>query len=514
MPDRLIKGLPAATYQPTDHAGSTLGERARTGAMWSALAQLVLRFSNFFVVIVVARIISPHDLGVYAIAWVFYSLVISISGGGVQAAITRRDLDADLISPTVLALSITTGFLATALAASLADPISRLLGSPESATPIRILSLCLFLNGFFAVLVAVNQREFRQNIAFRGQMRAFVVSTAVLLILVHIIHGADAYAWSRVAATVTNGFTLYLARTRNLVPAWHRPYFLPLLALGVPLVIGTTLSQLVLNVDNAIVSRELSAADLGLYVLAFNIATWPSSLLAPITRDIGPASFSGTKHEGQDLAKLMSRTMGAAALVASPIGMFTTAFAAPLVLSVYGNQWPGAAPILTILALYGILSTFGSVFDSAIIASGKTHMTPFIQLATLAALVPAILIGIRLGGLPGVAAAHVAVITLVSFPIYSVVVGRLTGAKIGSMWRAVAVPLAVATLAAGVARVVTSQMHSPYLIIGTALVTGGVVYTGFLGPQFGLLLPARLARNRYVRSALFWPQTLQARLRR
>ena len=43
--------------------------------MWSAFAQLLLRMSNFLVVIVVARLISPHELGVYAVAWVFYSVI-------------------------------------------------------------------------------------------------------------------------------------------------------------------------------------------------------------------------------------------------------------------------------------------------------------------------------------------------------------------------------------------------------------------------------------------------------
>ena len=78
--------------------------------------------------------------------------------------------------------------------------------------------------------------------------------------------------------------------------------------------------------------------------------------------------------------------MRAAALVASPIGLFTCGFAAPLVVAVYGDQWPKAAPILTVLALYGIFSTFGAVFDSAIIASGRTHLTLLIQLVRVSPL--------------------------------------------------------------------------------------------------------------------------------
>ena len=100
-------------------------------------------------------------------------VIVATGSCGVQAAVTRRDLDVDKIAPTTTALSLTTGIPVTAAGFLLADPISRLLGSPESATPIRILSLCLLTNAVFAVLMARNQREFRQDIAFRGQTRAF-----------------------------------------------------------------------------------------------------------------------------------------------------------------------------------------------------------------------------------------------------------------------------------------------------------------------------------------------------
>ena len=133
---------------------------------------------------------------------------------------------------------------------------------------------------------------------------------------------------------------------------------------------------------------------------------------------------------------------------------------------------------------------------------------------TLATLVPAILLGIRLAGLPGVAYAHLAVILLVNFPIYSVVVGRLTGTRIRSMLHALAIPLIAAGLATVVAKTATTQMHSPYWILATALILGAIVYTGLVGPQFGELLPARVAGNKFVRSVVSWPKSLAAKVQR
>ena len=113
---------------------------------------------------------------------------------------------------------------------------------------------------------------------FRANAVSLVVSSATLLILVKIISGAEAFAWSRVVAHLIVGLIIIWSLRKRYWPGWRGEYVLPLLRFGVPMAIGSVLSQLVLNTDYVIVGREMSARDLGLYALAFNIAAWPTAV--------------------------------------------------------------------------------------------------------------------------------------------------------------------------------------------------------------------------------------------
>ena len=177
-------GLPTA--QPLASADSlgddaSLGHRARRGAIWTGASALLLRFSNVLVMMVVARIIAPDELGVYAIAIAVYGFIVCVGALGVGAAIGRTDLDVDKLAPTVTTLAAVGGCATAALMAVLAGPFASALGVPEAAGAIRILAIAVALQGLFVVPTGQNQREFRQSVVFRGNAIGLVGSSATLL---------------------------------------------------------------------------------------------------------------------------------------------------------------------------------------------------------------------------------------------------------------------------------------------------------------------------------------------
>jgi lipopolysaccharide exporter len=504
------EGLPASGGQ---NSGS-IGDRARRGAMWTAGSAILLRLSNVLVMVIVARLISPKELGVYTLATVIYGLVVFLGAFGLESAIARLDLDAHKLGPTVTSVALCGGFIFGGSMAAFAQPLASLLGSPEAATSIRILAITVVLAGPFAVPVAQNTRAFRQDVLFRANVAAFFISTATLLLLANMIPGAEAFAWSRVVAHTIVGLIIIWSLDKRYLPGWRSEYILPLLRFGVPAALGTVLSQLVLNTDYVIVSRELSASDLGLYALAFNIASWPTAILAVVTRSIVLPAFSGVRRDGGDLRSTVSRAVRTLGFVACPIGALTSAVAYPLIETLYGAKWMSAAPVLTILAPYGVLYVMTTLFDNIMIASGKTSAMFAVQLAVLIALVPALLVGVRIGGLVGVGTAHIFVIVFLTMPIYAFAVFRITGAGAIVFLRALARPLLAAVAASGVARFAASGLDSAIGKLAVAVVLGFVVYVAVAGPQLLQLLPSGVRSNRIFRLTVTWPSLLGKRVRR
>jgi PST family polysaccharide transporter len=471
---------------------------ARQGAMWVAASAILLRFSNILVMIVVARVIAPSELGVYALAVTVYGFVSYFAEFGIGAALARADLDIDKLAPTVTTFTILSGWGVAGLTALSAGPLASVLGVPEAAGPIRILALTAAITGTVAAPMAQLQREFRQDVQFRANLIAFVGSTATLLLLTTVFGGAEAFAWSRVAGHLIVAVVVVAALRTRYRPGWSSQFVAPLLRFGVPVALGGVLSQLVLNIDYVIIGRELTRSDLGIYMLAFNICAWPTAILGTIMMEIVLPAFSGVRRDGRDLRDAVARGVRATALVSCPIAAFTWAFAYPLVETLYGDQWLQAADVVKVLALYGIAYVLGLMFANMLVASGRTMGMFTVQAVTLVLLIPALIVGVHLDGLVGVGVGHIVVVLGITLPAYAFGIRRTTGVRFLTMLKALVRPILAAAAAAAVALVATRAIDLPVIKLAVGGCVGLVVYTASAGPALLELLPDRIASFRPI----------------
>lgn len=515
--DRL-GGLPAANVaeqsQVTIRDEESLGHRARRGAIWATLNQLIIRLSNALVMLIVARIISPAELGVYALAYAIWIPLICTVGLGLDSAIARLDLDADKLAPTITTITLLSGLLTGGLMAFFARPLASLLGSPAAAVPIQILAISVAVSGIFVVPNALNRRAFKQQVLFRASFVGFLLSSATLLVLANLIPGAEAFAWSRVVQLGVAGLLVVASLGKRYRPGWHGQYVLPLLRLGMPAGFGALISQIILNIDYAIVGRRLPAGELGFYVLSYNISTSPSGVLDLAMREIVLPAFSSVRRDDGDLRSAVFRGGRMVSLVASPIGAFLCLFAWPVIDVVYGAKWLPAAPVLRILSLYGVLLVLTSMCDHILLASGKTTTLFVLQLSKLMTLVPALLIGLKLGGLIGVAIAHIIFLVVIALPVYSALMARLTGAGLVVLLRGAAPPFLAAVASTLTAFALTASIEQSALKLAIGLASGFLVYVAFAGRALLTLLPDSVGAKWPVRWILTWPILLRTGLSR
>ena len=173
-------------------------------------------------------------------------------------------------------------------------------------------------------------------------------------------------------------------------------------------------------------------------------------------------------------------------------GLF--ALATPLIHLLYpSDYWAAAAP----LAILAILSTGRVLIDfvyDLFAGIGRSRSLMALQALWLAALIVGLPIGANVGGLPGVAVAHVIVCWGIMVPAYALSAGR-SGIPFGGFVRSVARPVLAAVLAAGAGVGVID-------VVGTGIagfLTGGitvlVVYALTAArPRDLLTLPKRFMR--------------------
>ena len=469
-----------------------LDKRVRSGALWSAASTLLLKLAAIAITAVVVRIVTPHDFGVFAVALTIFAVVSSFSELGVLSVMTRGDLDADEIGPTVT----TVAWVSSAVIASsmyLAAPwLAPALGSAEATDAIRVLSPTVLVIGLLSPAGAMLAREFRQDQIFYANVVSFVPANLLLILLAQRGDGAMAFAWSRLVGVAIAGlYTLWVVDKRYWA-GWNRSAARLVLGIGLPLAGANLIGYALLNADYVLVGRRLGAANLGVYLLAFNVANWATSLLATMINSVAVPAFSRLLHDPPRMTRALVRANKLLAVIAWPICGITWVSAQALVLTLYGGQWSASATVLALLAPYGALFVHSLLFANVINGGpGQARILLLIQLLWIAVLVPAMLFGLDRWGVRGVAAAHIVVVIAVVFPAYLFALRKLYGVRAVALARPLLPVLAGALVATAAYVAVAASMPTVQLELFGGAAAALIVYVFAMGPEIGEIVAAR-----------------------
>ncbi len=430
----------------------SLGKKVSSGLRWSAVNTVVNRVGQLMVGIALARLVAPEEFGVYAAALVVMTVVQSVSELGVSLALVRATerSEVDRLAPVVTTLSIASGTLLGALMALTAPLVAGALGAPGATDPLRVLSLALVTAGFAAVPGALLQREFLQGRKLTADTIAFVLSSALAVVLAAKGYGVWALVWSRLALHLVSALLLFALSPQRYGPGFKRDEAVALLRFGLPLAGASLVFIGLLEVDYMVIGPILGPTALGLYVLAFNISGWPVNAFSLTVRAVSLPGFSNLRDDPQRFRASFGQALGLMYIPVVPFCVLLATFAGPLVRVVYGERWSAAAAPLVFLAALGAGRVATQLAYDFLVSAGRSRAALRLSLAWFIALVPSLIVGAHVGGIEGVGAAHFAVFAAVVIPTHLFVLGRM-GVEPASIWGPIARPLAGGAAMAAIA---------------------------------------------------------------
>jgi O-antigen/teichoic acid export membrane protein len=446
---------------PADDANLQLGRAVGRGLRWSLFSTALARLGALVSGIVLARLLEPTDYGLYTVAFVALVLLANINDIGLETTLVRWPVDVATVARTATTVIFGASVLLFGAAFFAAPFLARSLRAPEAAGIIRLLAFCVVVNGAFAVPSAMLTRSFRQDKRAAADVAGFVLSTAVTIALAVAGYGAWSLAWGRLVGNLANGL-LHLA----LAPARYRPGFdagdaRKLVSAGLPIAGALLTATAVYNIDYVIVGRYIGPAALGLYVMAFNLSSWPVSMFTESVGRVSVAGFARLQLDLPSLRAAFTRSLTLLMAAAVPVCVLVAVLADPLVRFVYGDRWSPAAQALRFLIVLGLIRVAFHLAYDLLVAVGRGRAALGLHLLWLAALVPALAVGTRAGGIRGAGIAHMAVAATVVLPALLVLLRGL-GIRVTDLARSVARPVAGGLVAAAVAlgglRLVTPEL--------------------------------------------------------
>lgn len=401
---------------------TTTAPGVRRGLVWSTASNVVLRLSNLLVGVIMARLIAPEEFGIFAVALTVWLVLGAVAEFGLGADLVRRN-DYERHLPTVATAAAA---LSTLLAVGMwlgAPAIAALFGSPEATGVVQLMAIPMALTGFSVVPAALLQRQMRQGTIFAIDGSALAVSTALTVACALAGAGPASLAIGRIGGQSLTVLLQYVAVRRWPVFGWNREVAGEATAFGLPLAFANVISWLIISIDNLLVARLLGSTELGLYALAFSVASWPMSVAGQSVRVIALPAFSRLDSDWLR-GRVMVRVSGLIWAV-SGLTALGLAFMAPQVVSVvYGDRWAPAAAAIAPLAIFGAFRVIFDLSATYLIACGLTRQVAIVQAVWLVALVPAMIAGVHIAGLAGAGWAHVVVAVAIVLPAYLIFLHR------------------------------------------------------------------------------------------
>jgi O-antigen/teichoic acid export membrane protein len=484
-----------------DHDGpgrgaiASMPSEVRRGLKWSFVNVAVSRVGSILLGIALARILVPHDYGVFAPALAIVNILFGVNDLGVLLAVVRWKGNLREAARTAHTLAVASSAALYAGCFVAAPWFASVVDSPESATVLRVLALTVFIDGFTTVSHGLLVRGFHQDRFAKAEFAALPANVVISVSLAL----AGAGVWSLVAgqilANCVSGVLVYRAAPFRPGFGWSPSIARSMLAYGLPLAGTSFVEYVLLNADYLIVSRSLDATAVGLYLLAFNVSNWPLTIITDAVRRVSIAGFATLEGDATSLRRNFGAAMAALLTAALPLLAAMSLLATPLIGFVYGDAWRPAGEVLSVLViLSGARMAIGFIFD-LLVGVGRSRTTLWAQVAWLAVLVPALQLGVTTNGLRGVAVAHALVAMVIALPIFAFAAHR-AGADVFDVCRRLARPALATVVAVAIGLTIRDRLGGEFTTLAGVGSLVVVLYLALVLRRDGAAAIVRWMRSR------------------
>lgn len=450
-----------------------LGTRTLRGMAWAYGAYVGGRVLVLVSTAILARLLTPRDFGVVALALVFTVFLEAIKDLGLgQALIVASPEEETARAQTVFAWSVVLGVALTLLAAA----ISPLIASFFHQSQLRGLLPVLGLNFVLRSLGTTHYALARKHLNYRVRMVSEICEVSVRGIIGIALALAGFGAWSLVigfvAGVAASTTALWLQVPFRPRPRLTRTHLRDLLRFGGVLTIVDVGAAIFYNTDYLFIGRVLGAASLGLYTIGFRIPELAILNVAHVAADVLFPAYSALDRarlrEGY-LASLRYLTM-----LTVPLAAGLAVLARPVILVVFGHQWVGSIPVTRAIAAYTLFATLAIPPGTVLKVTRRVWLMVGFSIPAILVLAGLLVILTR-EGIVAVALATAA-LQATSAPVQATIVSRQLGLSLWTSIRELIPPvLAAAAMAAAllaVDRLISEPL--PALLVGVPL--GAVVY--------------------------------------
>lgn len=333
-----------------------------------------IQILNFIIGIVLARVLSPSDYGVYSILLIFISIAQTAVVAGLNSALIQRtDIDEDDYS-TVFTVSLMVAFGVYCLLFIASPLIAGIFASPDVVLPLRVLSVVLFPQALYSVVNARIAR--RMEFPFAAKISITSVIIAGIISVFMALNSAG--IWALVVQQIL---------TYSILPVFYciQSRWMPrlkfkidrlkvLLGFGSKVLLADLVNSVYANIQGMIIGVKYSADSLGFFNKG---QMFPRTIMQTVNGSIENVMFpvySDMQNDKKKMGKTILENAKTISFFAFPMMMGLFAVSNEVITLLLTEKWIDCVKIVKIFCIAYMFWPIDSMNLQAIKACGDGNV--------------------------------------------------------------------------------------------------------------------------------------------
>ncbi|MEK7061059.1 MAG: lipopolysaccharide biosynthesis protein [Patescibacteria group bacterium] len=353
------------------------------GLSWMGGLRGGTRAIAFIKILILARILSPNEFGLFGIAMLFLSLLEIISETGVNIFLIQEGEDIDSFLDTAWVVSILRGTLISLILFLFSPVISRFFNSPQSLNVMYLISVAPLIRGFINPAIIKFQKNLLFAKEFTFRLIIYLLDASVAIVAALVTHSAISLVYGLLAGAVFEVVASHLFIKPNPKLRFVKDKLKLIVNRGKWVTFAGIFNYLFENIDDTVVGRLLNTISLGTYQMAYKISSLPMTEVSDVIQKVTFPVYSKIAEDKERLKKAFIKSLLATSLAVLPIGTVLFFFSREVVLILLGPKWLAVIPVIKALSFFGVVRAITETTYPLFLSLKKQNYVSFITLFSI-----------------------------------------------------------------------------------------------------------------------------------
>lgn len=443
------------------------------------VGKAVIAFSQ---VIILARLLTPEEIGLVALCLTVLNTAQIISDLGLSSALIHYQDVTDEELDSLFWLNVVCGLVLSVSLLALSPIIASFYRKPDLTVLIALSSAYFLIWSLGAQQRVLAEKSLNFKVLSYVEVGAFAAAFVVTITSAVAGLGPASVVLGFIFNSVVNTVSAWLILSNGRLPRLRfsiseiqRFWKFGLEALGVSLT-----NTLALQSDVIVAGRGFSASTVGAYFQPRELVLRLMFVINPIITRVALPLMASARNDKTRIKRIYLQALRMTASTNFPLYLFISAFSYDIVFILFGSKWVTSAPLLRLLGLWCAFRSVGNPVGSLLLAVGETRRGLFSASIVMVSLFAVESLAVRFG-------VQVLVKVLIGFYIvcipsfWAFLVAPSCGAGFLEYHKQIVVPAIIAAVSVGFSSIALYVLQPHYLDVQdwwtslARIATGGAI---------------------------------------